>query len=152
MATDTPTTNPYIPSVGATELAWLFDPLIPAERKAMAEIADSADFLNVDGEVWLLAPITSQETLDTLAAFAAEGEDCENCLEDEIEEDDDRSNDRRIAGPWMKTTNRTTSRRKTIRAEPTPSSSPPPAPPGFALGRGLPLVNHDPIPQRRRRN
>ena len=45
MATDTLPTNPYIPSVGATELAWLLDPLIPAEKKAMAELADSADFL-----------------------------------------------------------------------------------------------------------
>ena len=61
--------------------------MIPAEKKAMAEIADSADLLTVDGEVWLLAPITSQETLDTLAAFASEGEDCENCLEDEVETD-----------------------------------------------------------------
>ena len=90
MAEQSDTTNPYIPSVGATELAWLLDPLIPAERKAMAEIADSADLLTVDGEVWLLAPITSQSTLDTLAEFASEGEDSENCLEDEIEEDDDR--------------------------------------------------------------
>ncbi len=87
MAKQSDTTNPYIPSVGATELAWLLDPLIPAERKAMAEIADSADLLTVDGEVWLLAPITSQSTLDTLAEFAALGEDCENDLEDEVETD-----------------------------------------------------------------
>ena len=40
-----------------------------------------------------LSPITSQSTLDTLAEFAALGEDCENCLEDEIEVDDDRDND-----------------------------------------------------------
>ena len=35
--------------------------------------------------MWLLAPITSQRTLDALAAFGAEGEDVENDLEDELE-------------------------------------------------------------------
>ena len=89
MADKSNTTNPFIPSVGATELAWLFDPLIPAERRAMAELVETAEVLIVDGEMWLLAPVISQHMLDTLAAFASEGEDCENDLEDEIEEDDD---------------------------------------------------------------
>jgi len=87
MTDQTDTKSVFIPSVGVTELAWLFDPLIPAERKAMAEIADNADILDVNGETWLLVPITSQDTLDTLAAFASEGEDRENDLEDEEETD-----------------------------------------------------------------
>ena len=91
MSDNTPTTNPYIPSVGATELAWLLDPLIPAERKAMAELVETAEVLIVDGEMWLLAPVISQHMLDTLAAFASEGEDRENGLDDEIEEDLDTS-------------------------------------------------------------
>jgi hypothetical protein len=68
-------------------------PLLPAEHKAMAEIADSAEILNVDGEVWLLVPVTSQDTLDAFVSFASEGEDRENDLEDEHEEDDDRDRD-----------------------------------------------------------
>ncbi len=87
------TTKPFIPSIGATELAWLLAALVPAERKAMAEIADSADILNVDGETWPPVPVTSQETLDTLAEFASDGEDRENDLDDEHGEDDDRAND-----------------------------------------------------------
>ena len=51
----------------------------------MSEIADNAELLTVDGGIWLLAPITSQSTLDALAAFGAEGADRENDLEDEEE-------------------------------------------------------------------
>ena len=91
MADKSNTTNPFIPSVGATELAWLFDPLIPAERRAMAELVETAEVLIVDGEMWLLAPVISQHMLDTLAAFASEGEDSEYDLEDEVEEDLDTS-------------------------------------------------------------
>ncbi len=97
MADNTPTTIPFFP---AHWLPWLLAPLVPAERKAMAEIAESAEILDVDGETWLLVPVTSQETLDTLAAFAAEGEDCQNDLEDEEEQDDDRDSDNAVNSNW----------------------------------------------------
>ncbi len=49
----------------------------------MAEmIADTADVLDVEGRAWLLVP-ASPWLLDTLAAFGAEAEDREPCLEDE---------------------------------------------------------------------
>ena len=84
----------FVPVVGHYTLPWLLGELVPNERKAMAEIAESADMLEVNGEIWLLAPIHEQETLDVLAAFGAEGEDRENDLEDEVsdwQEEDDHS-------------------------------------------------------------
>ena len=51
--------------------------LSPAERKAMRQIAASADLLDVDGQLYLLAPV-SPRTLDALAAFEAEFTDLED--------------------------------------------------------------------------
>ncbi len=77
--------KPSVPVPECSVLPWVLDKLAPDERFAMAEIAENADVLEVDGEMWLLAPIASQRTLDALAAFGAEGEDVENDLEDELE-------------------------------------------------------------------
>ncbi len=79
--------KPSVPVPECSALPWVLDKLAPVERFAMAEIAENADMLEVDGEMWLLAPITSQRTLEALAAFGAEGEDRENDLEDEVEVD-----------------------------------------------------------------
>ena len=76
-----------IPVPSHHALPWVLGELAPAERRAMSEIADNADVLTVDGEIWLLVPVRHQDTLDALAAFATEGEDRENDLEDEVEVD-----------------------------------------------------------------
>ncbi len=64
----------------------------PAERRAMREIVERGDLAEVNGQAYLVAPV-SAPTIDALAAFEAEGEDRENDLCDEEETDDDRSND-----------------------------------------------------------
>ena len=56
------------------QFSWLTGRLGPAERRAMREIAERADLLEVDGRTFLLVPIGA-ETLDALAAFEAEGDD-----------------------------------------------------------------------------
>ena len=58
----------------------------------MAEIAETADVLDVEGRSWLLVE-ASPWLLDILAAFGAETEDRELCMEDEIESDDHTNND-----------------------------------------------------------
>lgn len=85
---------PFIPAAPAHELHWLLAPLVPAERKALEAIVECADILTIDGEVHLILP-ARPELLDALAAYAAEGEDRENDLEDEKDEgeEDDREND-----------------------------------------------------------
>ena len=74
--------KPFIPALDDVGLAHMLGDLAPDERKAMAEIADTADVLDVEGQAWLLVP-ASPWLLDTLAAFGAEAEDREPCLEDE---------------------------------------------------------------------
>ena len=78
--------KPYIPVLDQVGLAHMLGDLAPVERKAMAEIADTADLLDVEGRAWLLIP-ASPWLLDTLAAFGAEAEDREPCLEDEPSDD-----------------------------------------------------------------
>ncbi len=56
--------KPSVPVPECSALPWVLDKLAPDERFAMAEIAENADVLEVDGEMWLLAPITSQRTLE----------------------------------------------------------------------------------------
>ncbi len=61
---------------------WLTCDLGPPERRALRGIVERGDLAMVDGQPFIVAPV-SGETLDTLAAFEAEGED----LEDEPVED-----------------------------------------------------------------
>ena len=68
-------------------LSWPADELGPAERRAMREIVEAGDLAEVDGQTYLVAPVSS-ETVDALAAFEAEGEDRENDLCDEPGQDD----------------------------------------------------------------
>ena len=49
--------------------------------------------LDVEGRLWLLVEALPW-LLDVLAAVGAEAEDCELCMEDEIESDDDTNNDK----------------------------------------------------------
>ncbi len=63
----------YAPDV----LPWLTCDLGPPERCALREIVERGDLAMVDGQPFIVAPISS-ETLDTLAAFEAEGEDRED--------------------------------------------------------------------------
>lgn len=64
-------------------LPWLTGDLGPPERRALREIVERSDLAMVDGQAYLVAPV-SPATIDTLAAFSAEGED----MEDEPVEDD----------------------------------------------------------------
>ena len=75
-----------IPAIAYAELAFALGALAPPERRAMAEIADTADLFTVDDKSWLLVP-ASPQLLDTLAAFGAEAEDREPGLDDEAETD-----------------------------------------------------------------
>ena len=59
--------------------------LTTAERKAMAQIAETADLLDTDAGAYLLVPADGK-LLDTLAAFGAGLEDREM---DDVGEDDD---------------------------------------------------------------
>ena len=74
--------KPYIPALDQVGLAHMLGDLAPDERKAMAEIADTADVLVVEGRAWLLVP-ASPWLIDVLAALGAEAEDREPGLEDE---------------------------------------------------------------------
>ena len=84
------TTRRPIPAVPTDRLPWVLAPLIPEERQAMAHICENASILDAgDTEhTYLIVPVTPT-VLDTLAAFGADGEDCENDLEDEAQPDDE---------------------------------------------------------------
>ncbi len=80
-----PKTTPrpeFIPALPEHALIWLAGELGPAERRAMREIVERGDLAEVNGQVYLVAPV-SAPTIDALAAFEAEGEDRENDLCDE---------------------------------------------------------------------
>ncbi len=70
-------------------MIWLAGELGPAERRAMREIVERGDLAEVNGQAYLVAPV-SAPTIDALAAFEAEGEDRENDLCDEPSEDRER--------------------------------------------------------------
>ncbi len=57
-------------------LLWLSDELGPAERRAMREIVEYGDLFTVDGRRFIVAPV-SDDALEALAAFEAEGSDRE---------------------------------------------------------------------------
>ena len=65
-----------LPAVPAHVLSWLAGELGPDERLAMREIAERADLIFVDGQTYLVAPVTPR-CIDTLAAFEADAEDRE---------------------------------------------------------------------------
>ena len=66
----------------------LIGKLAPPERKALAQICETADLLTVEQGAWLLVPADAR-LLDTLAVFGAEAEDREMDLEDEPQADDE---------------------------------------------------------------
>ena len=66
----------FIPALPKHALFWLADELGPAERRALREIVEIRDLVEVDGQTCLVAPV-SDDTVDALAAFEAEGEDRE---------------------------------------------------------------------------
>ena len=83
----------FIPALPDYELDHLIGKLAPPERKALAQICETADLLTVDERPWLLVP-ADPKLLDTLlAVFGAE--DREMDLEDDREkgEEDDRDSD-----------------------------------------------------------
>ncbi len=82
----------FIPALPDDALSWLAGTLGPPERRTMREIVERGDLAEVDGEQFIVAPV-SPATIDALAAFEAEGEDREKDLCDGQKEDDDRSND-----------------------------------------------------------
>ncbi len=83
-----------MPSSSTNKAEWISE-VAPPERKALAQIVETADVLLVGDRSWLLVPADAR-LLDTLAAFGAEAEDCEPFMEDEIETDDDTNNDREL--------------------------------------------------------
>ena len=82
--------RPFVPVLPEAELAFAIGKLAPPERKALAQIVETADVPLVENRSWLLVPADAR-LLDTLAAFGAEAEDRELCMEDEVETDDDTS-------------------------------------------------------------
>ena len=89
-----PKTTPrpeFIPALPEHALIWLAGELGPVERRAMREIVERGDLAKVNGQQFIVAPV-SPETIDALAAFEAEGEDRENDLCDEPSEDRELDN------------------------------------------------------------
>ena len=84
--------RPFIPVLPEADLAFAIGRLAPPERKALAQIVETADVLMVENRSWLLVPADAR-LLDALAAFGAEAEDREPFMEDEVESDDDTTND-----------------------------------------------------------
>ncbi len=76
----------FVPSLPEQELRWIIGKLAPAERKALAQIAETADLLPTEAGDFLLVP-ADPKLLDTLAAVGAEAEDRELDLHDEVETD-----------------------------------------------------------------
>ncbi len=65
-----------LPAIPDDLLSWLAGELGPDERLAMREIAERADLIHMDGETYLVAPV-SPRCIDALSAFEAEAEDRE---------------------------------------------------------------------------
>lgn len=78
----------FIPALPETHLAFVIGTLAPPERRALAQIVETADLLEVDGSTWLLVPADAR-LLDILATFGTEAEDRENDLCDEPGEDEE---------------------------------------------------------------
>ncbi len=76
-------------------LPWLAADLGPPERRALREIVERGDLAMVDGQAYLVAPV-SPATLDALATFEAEGED----REDEPVEDDGEDGPSIVSTTW----------------------------------------------------
>ena len=84
-----------LPALSETRLAFLVGDLQTPERKALAEICCLSHVFIIDDQALLLMEV-SDETLETLAAFAVAEEDMENDLcdePDEGEEDDSASDE-----------------------------------------------------------
>ena len=79
----------------AGALFWLTCDLGPPERRALREIVERGDLAMVNGQAYLVAPV-SPETIDTLAAFEAEGED----REDEPVEDQGDDGPSMVSTTW----------------------------------------------------
>ena len=86
---------PSLADLPANALAWLTCDLGPPERRTLREIVERSDLAMVDGQPFIVAPV-SGETLDTLAAFEAEGED----REDEPVEDQDDDGPSIVSTTW----------------------------------------------------
>ncbi len=84
--------RPFVPVLPEADLAFAIGKLAPPERKALAQIVETADVLLVGDRSWLLVPADAR-LLDTLTAFGAEAEDRKPFIEDEIESDDDATHD-----------------------------------------------------------
>ncbi|MGE3230255.1 MAG: hypothetical protein AB7J30_12555 [Hyphomicrobium sp.] len=82
-----------IPAVASEKLAFLIGRMAPKEKRALAQIAATADLLIVEDRTWLLVP-ADRRLIDSLATFGAELEDLEPTdLEDGEEVDNDQNND-----------------------------------------------------------
>ena len=77
-------------------LPWLTGDLGPPERRALREIVERGDLAHVDGQAYLVVPV-SPATLDALAAFEAEGED----REDEPVEDQGDDGPSMVSITWI---------------------------------------------------
>ncbi len=86
---------PSLADLPAGALAWLTGDLGPPERRALREIVERGDLAMVDGQPFIVAPV-SPETIDALAAFEAEGED----MEDEPVEDDGEDGPSMVSTTW----------------------------------------------------
>ncbi len=80
----------FIPALPDHELSWRAGKLGPAERRALRELAETGDLMKENGHTYLVARVSST-TIDTLAAFEADGEDREAYMDDEPETDSEPS-------------------------------------------------------------
>lgn len=71
-----PRVHNFVPAVRDEKLSRLIGRLAPPERRALAQIAETADLLIIEGRPWLLIQATDR-LVDALAAFGAELEDRE---------------------------------------------------------------------------
>ena len=86
------------PAIPEHALPYIAGQLGHAERKALRNIAETADLLFVEGQPYLLAMVT-EATLAALAAFEAEAEDRENDLCDEPGQDEEDADPQEVADP-----------------------------------------------------
>lgn len=89
----------FIPAMSDSELGFLTGQLGPADRKALREICEQGSVYMCDGRRYIVAPL-SDDALDALAAFEAEGEDLEDFNEDWSPADGEASLGGHHANTW----------------------------------------------------
>ncbi len=74
-----------LPAMGSHQLAFVIGALAPTERRALMQIAETADLLETSAGPFMLVPVDA-DLIDMLAAVGAETDDRESDLQDEPDE------------------------------------------------------------------